>query len=102
MSEHESESFAMAEIGEPVSAEKAVAANDQVFAIRFDEAEQGVGLGRRLAMQEHIYLAIEHADIERTGMEIDIDLVPARVVVESRRSLLSEGVLVHPPAHRLG
>ena len=49
MAEHEVDPLLGAQVGEPVPGEHALDADDEVVAMRFDQAQEGLGLGGEVA-----------------------------------------------------
>jgi hypothetical protein len=74
-----------AQVGEPVPGEDALGGHDEALAKRRHRFEQRLRARRQVAVQEHLAVAIEDAEVQ--GLRVQIDPAPmlVRSVVESHR-----------------
>ena len=76
VAQDEGNALTRAEVGEPVPAEDALDANDEVVAIGLDGAEEEFGLRAQVAMQEDLAgLVVEDAEVHGTSVEVDSAVV---------------------------
>jgi hypothetical protein len=86
VAEHEGDALGGAQIGEPVPGEGALGGDDEIVAVRRDEFEEH---GRRrfhVAMDEHLALGPQDADVHRARVQIDPAVVAVLAGVESHGS----------------
>ena len=87
MSEDEGDVFLRAEIGEPVPAEDAFDADDQVVAEGLDGAEEGLRLAAHVPVEEDLAgLVVEDAEVHGASVEVDPAVVSMQASVEARGS----------------
>jgi hypothetical protein len=91
VAEDERDVLTRAEIGHPVPGEHALDADDQVLAVGCQGVEQDRRVGREIAMQDDLVVPVEHAEVHRTGVQVDAAGVPVGLGVESH-PLPPEGV----------
>ena len=89
MAKDEGELFPGAKFGQPVPAEKAVARDDQILPIQFDEPEECSSRRGDLSVGQAFAVSIDDASVEGTCMEIDTGVVSMSLVVESHGGLLA-------------
>jgi hypothetical protein len=93
VTEDEVDSLLLAQVGEPVPGEKALAADDEVGAERGERGEQGVRTAREIAVQNRPSLAVEDAEEHRPRVQIDAAGVPVGPGVDSHAVPPLEGLL---------
>ena len=71
VAQDEGDLFPVAEIGDPVPAEDALDGDGQVRPERLDRREQRLGRAGELAMEDHLTLRVEDADVHPAGMQVD-------------------------------
>jgi hypothetical protein len=87
VTEDERNAFLRAEISEPVPAEDALDADDEIATIRFDRPEEALGLAAQVAVQDDLAaLVVEDSEIHGPGVEIDPAVVSMLACVETHGS----------------
>jgi hypothetical protein len=89
VSEHEMNTLLGTQIGEPVPGEDALDADHEVFSERRDGAEERLGRGLHIAVQEDLAVTVQDAQIHGSGVQVDAAVVLVGVCVESHWGLLS-------------
>src|SRR5262249_11755261 len=93
VSEDKRDLLFLAEVGEPVPGEQALAGDDETFAEGGDGAEEGVGAGGDGLLQDGGAGGIEDADGEGPGVEVNAPIESMLLVVESHHGLRGRGRL---------
>jgi len=75
VTEHEGDPLTGTEIGEPIPAEDALAAHDEIRTVGLERAKQGLGLTAQPFVQTHFALGIQDAQVERASMKVDATVV---------------------------
>jgi hypothetical protein len=97
VAEHEGDSLARTQVGEPVPGEDALDPDHEVFAVRGHRLQEGLGAAAQVLVQEHLAFAVEEAEVHGLGVQIDSAVVRVAGRVESHGSLLKRlGWLVQP------
>ena len=86
VTEDEGDGFGGAEIGEPVPGEHTFGGDDDIVTERSDGLEEGLGCRLDLAVEPNLTIGIQHAEIERSRVEIDATVVAVGVGVESHEA----------------
>jgi hypothetical protein len=81
----------MAEVGEPVPGEHALAGDGESVAEGLDGLEEGGGRGGNGVVPDGVAVAVEDADGEGPGVEIDAAVKSVLLVVESHHGLRGMG-----------
>jgi hypothetical protein len=71
MAEDEIDVLIGTEIGQPVPGEHALAADHETLTIRFDQSQEGIGLGGDVLVENDLTSGIKDTDVHGIGMEID-------------------------------
>ena len=93
VSQDEGDVVLLAEVGEPVPGEHALAGDGETVAAGSDGAEEGVGSGGDGLAEGDGAGGIEDAQGDGPGVEIDTAVEPVLLVVESHHGLRVEGYL---------
>ena len=77
VTEDEGDALVLAEVGEPVPGEHALAADDEVFAEGLDRVEEGIRLGGEIAFEDGFAFGGENVHEHGPGVQINagIELV---------------------------
>jgi hypothetical protein len=87
MADDEGDVMLGAEVGEPVPAEDALDAADQVVPVGLDGPEEGVGLAAQIAVQDDLAaFMVEDAEVHGPSVEIDPAVVSMLASVEAHGS----------------
>jgi len=81
--EHERDPLVLAQVGEPVPGEHALAPDHQSLAVRLEGVEDGVGRGGQILFQAGGALVVEHVDEEGSGVQVDAAVICVRGVVRA-------------------
>jgi hypothetical protein len=81
--EDEGEAFSVAEVGEPVPAEEALAADDEVVAEGGDGVEEGGAVRRDGLLQADVAVVVKEAERQGPGVEIDAAVESVLLGVEA-------------------
>ena len=99
VSESEWEALALAEIGEPVPGEEALAADDEILGAKGRQgAQQSLRSGWKIAVQERLSSAVEDAQIHGPRVEIGAAAQVVSPGVQSHAVPPLEGLLAIPKA----
>jgi hypothetical protein len=71
VAEDEGDALVFAQVGEPVPAEDALAADDEVAAEGLERLENGLRPARKIAVQGDLTRVVEHTEVESAAVEID-------------------------------
>ena len=97
VSEHEGDALARAQVGQPVPGEDALDGHDEVVSVRRDGSQEAFWVAGQIAVQQHLALRVEDADVHRSRVQIDPAVVLVALGVESHGSLLKRlGLQVQP------
>jgi hypothetical protein len=88
MTEDEGDGLSMTEICEPVPGEHALGTDHDVFSVWVDGMEEGIGVGRHVAVEGDLAMVVEDTDIHGSSMEIDTAVEEVLFGVESYWGLL--------------
>ena len=89
MAQDEGDGLVLAQVGEPVPGEHALAADDQAVAEGRDGVEKGLGLGGKIRLEDGLAGVVENVDVHASGVQIDAGV----------KSVLT-GVAAHVPCLR--
>ena len=84
-------SHSIAQVSEPVPAEEALAADDQVVAEGLDEVEKGPRAAWRLTVEEDSAVGVKDTGVHGPGVQVDTGVVPVLLGVESHGGLFLQG-----------
>ncbi len=88
---HVADALAVAQVGQPVPAEQALAADDQPVAVGCDRLQESALLGRHFLVQDDQASLVEDAQVHGPGVQIDATVESVLLVVESHHGLLGYG-----------
>ena len=71
VAEGEGDLLGLAQVGQPVPGEQALAPDDEVLAIRLDRVEELVGVGRQVFFEDGLALPVEDVREHGSGVQID-------------------------------
>jgi hypothetical protein len=77
----------VAQVGQPVPAEQALAADDEVVATRRDGFEEGTGLGGQVFVHDDLAGVVEDAQVHGPGVQIDAAVESMLLGVETHGKL---------------
>jgi hypothetical protein len=84
---HESDVLGLAQIGQPVPAEEALAGDHPVIAEGRDGFEKGARLGRHFLVQHDGAGLVEDPQVHGSGMQVDPAVEAVRLVVETHHKV---------------
>jgi hypothetical protein len=90
MTEDKRDGLSMTEICEPVPGKHTFGTYDDVFPIRADGIEEGIGIGRHITVEDDLAMPIKDTDIHGSGVGIDTAIEEVFFGIESRRGGLNE------------
>src|SRR5262249_3420329 len=93
VAEGEGDGFLLAEVGQPVPGEHALDADHEAVAEGGDGAEEGVGPGRQVAVEDDGAVVVEDADVHGPRVQVDAGVESVLLRVESHRGLRVRGSL---------
>jgi hypothetical protein len=83
VAQDEGDVFVVTQIGKPVPAEQALAADDEVVAVRGDGLVEGVGIGGQVLVEDDLAALVEDAQVHGVGVQIDAAVESVRLLVEA-------------------
>ena len=86
VTEDERDIFFGTEISEPIPGEHTFDGDDDVFAVRFDHREEGIGLSMDVFMEQDVPVLVEDAEIHGPGVEVDTAVEFMLLSVESHEA----------------
>lgn len=75
VSEDEGDPFLGAEVGKPVPGEDALDGHHDILTVRSDDAQEMLWGGEAIAIDAHLALRVEDADVHPPGVQIDATVV---------------------------
>jgi hypothetical protein len=87
VSEDEGDLLVLAQVGEPVPGEQALAGDGEAFAAGGDGAEEGFGCGGESLSEDGLALVVEGVQGEGPGVQIDAAVESVLLVVEPHHGL---------------
>jgi hypothetical protein len=103
VAEDEVELLARAQVGEPVPAEDALGADDQVGAVGLDRADEGVRLAAQPLVKPDRARRVEHAQVERASVKDPLEYLVRRhplvriQLLETAVDALTQCLQLDPP-----
>ena len=91
MAEDEGDGLAGAQVGQPVPGEQALAADDEAVAEGGQRRQQLVGLRRHRPLADDGAAAVEDAQRQGSGVQVDAAVESVRVGVEAHHGLRGMG-----------
>ena len=86
MTENESDLFSSAQIGEPVPGEDAFDRDDDLFPIRCNRLEKGIGFGLHVAMKYDRASLVEDTEVHGSSVQINSAVMRMLLRIESHRA----------------
>jgi hypothetical protein len=88
MTEDKRDGLSMTEICEPVPGKHTLGTDDDVFSVWVDGIEEGIGVGRQVAVKDDLAMLVKDADVHGPGVEIDTAIEEVLFGIESHWGLL--------------
>ena len=101
MAEHKEDVLILAQVGEPVPGEHALAADDQAVAPGGDGVEEGVGAGGQVLLEASLALGVQDVQVHGPCVQIDAAVGCVGLVVKAHGSWSPGGWAALSP-HRGG